>query len=202
MSHNALTANGKASIALTDLAPGTPALNDCVKVVNGAWVVGAQPAQKNEYAVASFGSTSTAAFTPSGLYGNGGSNPLRYLYNPIKHPGLRVAVYEAGVTYDSSLSTYWAINSSLPGWYICTATLNIGGGASRVAFQWDLGGPWVYLTGSTSAFKMSPTLRTVVYLPAGFASRRNILVRTPRLSNGPANTAKTATISLDFTRIN
>lgn len=203
MSHNALKVNNKSSIALADIVQGTPVENDRVKVQNGAFVSGAVNARV-EYAVGSFGNTSTAAFTPaSGIYGVSGTGAFRYLYNTIgKAPGSRIAAYEAGVTFDGSVFTYVAINTTQPGWYICSATINIGGGASLVAFQWDLGGPWVYFTATTSTFKMSAMLRTVVYLPAGFAYRRNILVRTARLSNTPANTAKTATVSIDITRIN
>jgi hypothetical protein len=201
MSHNALRVNNKTSLALADLVQGTPQEDNLIVVTNGALAPGSIT-QQSEYAVISLGNTSTAAYTPtSGIYGTSASSLRFFLNSTAKAAGPRAALFEGGVTYEGLLFQYFGVGSSLAGWYLCTATLNIGGGVSRVAFQWGIGGPWVYLTASTSDFKMSATLRTVAYLATGLGSRTRINVKTLAGSNFGANTNKTATISIDVTRI-
>jgi hypothetical protein len=204
MSHMALRVNGQSSLALSNIVSGTPALNDCVKMgAGGAYVYGAA-ASVNEYAVASVGNTSTAAYTAAGYNGEYAVNAgnVLYLWNMGKAPGARVQTFGSGASVEGPTFNYmWVQTPAAAGWYVISATLNVRAVSGVVGFGFYNGGPWVYLNADSSAHVMSRTIRWVTYQTG--AVRHYIAPKTNTASgnNYPANSPGTATISWDITRI-
>jgi len=208
MAYNALKVNGRSTLALSHIVSGTPALNNCVKVgAGGAYTYGPLTTY-NEYAIASVGNTSTAAYTATGYPGEyaPNSSTTQFLFNTRKAPGARVQLFNSGADVESPLFNYLWITTPITtpsnaGWFLLSATLNVRAVSGVVGFGFYNGGPWVFLNASPSTFTMSRMIRWVVYQTGSI--RHYIAVKTSIDSgnNFPANSPATATISWDITRI-
>ena len=205
MSHNALKVNDGDSIALSDIVSGTPALNDCITYDGSGYSFGSVAA-KDEYAIATLGSTSSAAYTASGTIGeySSASNRTRFLWNIAKAPGRRTNLFGSGATYDASTFNYTAITVPTdPGWYMLSATLNVRAVSGVVGFRFQLGGPSVFINADTSSFVMSRTIRWV-FNSNDMATRKHyiaVITNSASGDNYAANSPSTMTLSYDIVRI-
>jgi len=208
MSYNSLQVNGAISASVAGMLNATPALNDVVKVSDGALISGASE-QVKEYAIASVGSTGTGSTaTISDFYTASGAG-LTSLYNhPARSPGGRLNLFNSGavvetVSTGTAYRTFWIETPNAEGWYLLSATVSTRGLIGFVGFRWGDDSPEIRVAVAPTNTNMSRTARAVKYITG--TTRLYLKVTTARLNTANdhrvADSAKAAGVSIDVTRI-